>query len=220
MRTPLASIVGSATGLRTLGEKMPAQDRAELLATIEEEAGRLSTFVSNILEMTKLEAGAVDIRREPVDVVETVRRAAARANKTMAGRKIELASARDLPSVRGDAGLLEQVLFNLLDNAHKYSAAGTPTQVSVARSNDAVTIAVSDKGPGIPAGDLEKVFEKFYRVNPGDGRAPGTGLGLSICAGLVKAMGGNIRADSPIENGRGTRISISLPAAVSGTEPA
>ncbi|MDO9382654.1 MAG: sensor histidine kinase KdpD [Hyphomicrobiaceae bacterium] len=213
LRTPLASIVGSATGLRTLGEKMTAQDRAELLTTIEEEAGRLSTFVSNILEMTKLEAGAIDIRRDEVDVAEAVRGAAVRANKVMAGRKIELTSVRNLPPVLGDAALLEQVIFNLLDNAHKYSALGTPTEVSVARGVDTVTISVTDQGTGVPAGDLEKVFDKFYRVNPGDGRAPGTGLGLSICAALVTAMGGSITAHSPVAAGRGTRISIVLPAA-------
>lgn len=217
LRTPLASIVGSATGLRTLGEKMSAEDRTELLTTIEEEAGRLSTFVSNILEMTKLEAGAIDIRRDAVDVAETVRGAAMRANKVMAGRKIELSSVRDLPPVQGDAALLEQVIFNLLDNAHKYSPPGTLTQVSVVRGGDGVTIAVTDQGAGIPPGDLEKVFEKFYRVNPGDGRAPGTGLGLSICAGLVKAMGGHIKAESPVAGRKGTRISISLPTATGTT---
>lgn len=220
LRTPLASIVGSATGLRTLGEKMTAADRTELLTTIEEEAGRLSAFVSNILEMTKLEAGAIDIRRDEVDVAETVRTAAMRANKVMAGRKIELSTVRDLTPVRADAGLLEQVIFNLLDNAHKYSPPGMPTQIAIRRGAGTVTIEVTDQGSGIPPADLEKVFEKFYRVNPGDGRAPGTGLGLSICAGLVKAMGGHIKAESPAASGRGTRISISLPAGAAATETA
>lgn len=214
LRTPLASIVGSATALRDLGEKMTAQDRSELLTTIEEEAVRLSTFVSNILEMTKLEAGAIDIRRDEVNVVETVRAAAMRANKVMAGRKIELSSVRAIPSVLGDAALLEQVIFNLLDNAHKYSSPGTPTQIAVTRgAKESISIAVSDQGSGIPATDLTKVFEKFYRVDAGDGRAPGTGLGLSICAGLVKAMGGQIEAESPVVSGKGTRITISFPAA-------
>lgn len=213
LRTPLASIVGSATGLRTLGEKMPEKDRSELLLTIEEEAARLSSFVSNILEMTKLEAGAIQIRRDVVDVAEVARAAAVRANKVMAGRKIELSSVRDLPAVRGDAALLEQVIFNLLDNAHKYSPQGTPTQIAIARGpSDSLTIAVTDQGNGIPAADLEKIFDKFYRVDAGDGRAPGTGLGLSICAGLVKAMGGDIKAESPATGGIGSRITIRLPA--------
>lgn len=212
LRTPLASIMGSASGLRTLGDRMKPEERTDLLTTIEEEAARLSMFVKNILEMTKLEAGAIDVRRDRVDAADAVRAAAVRANKSMAGRIIELSAGRDLPAVRGDAALLEQVVFNLLDNAHKYSPAGTPTRVAVGREGGDVTISVTDEGPGIPSGDLEKVFEKFYRVNPGDGRAPGTGLGLSICAGLVKAMGGTIKALSPVASGKGTRISISLPA--------
>ncbi|MDX2159564.1 MAG: sensor histidine kinase KdpD [Hyphomicrobiaceae bacterium] len=217
LRTPLASIVGSVTSLRTLGARMSKSDRGDLLATIEEEAGRLSRFVSNLLDMTRLEAGAIDIRRDWVDVGDVVASAVERARKAFPRRKISTAVPDKLPLIKGDAALLEQVLFNLLDNAHKYSDPGTPTEVKVITAPVEITLTVTDGGIGIPADALEKVFEKFYRVTGSDGRAPGTGLGLSICSGIVKGMGGTIKAESPITDNRGTRITIKLPVAANET---
>ena len=217
LRTPLSSIVGSVTSLRTFGDRMSQSDRDELLATIEEEAGRLSRFVSNLLDMTRLEAGAIDIRRDWVEVRDVVASAVARSRKAFPMRKIEIKTPDTLPLIRGDAVLLEQVLFNLLDNAHKYSDPGTSTQVQVTATATEITVGVSDRGIGIPAEALEKVFDKFYRVAGSDGRALGTGLGLSICAGIVKGMGGAIKAESPTMNDRGTRISITLPVEASST---
>jgi two-component system sensor histidine kinase KdpD len=211
LRTPLSSIVGSVTSLRTLGDRMPKEDRVDLLSTIEEEATRLSRFVSNLLDMTRLEAGALDIRKDWVDVADAARGAVARAQKSFPARKTELQIAPDLPLVRGDAALIEQVVFNLLDNADKYAGADSTSQVKVDRARDRIVLTVSDQGPGIPKEDLERVFQKFYRVGHGDGRAPGTGLGLSICMGIVKGMGGTIRAESPIADGKGTRIIVELP---------
>jgi two-component system, OmpR family, sensor histidine kinase KdpD len=216
LRTPLASIVGSVTSLRTLGDRMPMTDRSDLLATIEEEAGRLSRFVSNLLDMTRLEAGAIDIRRDWVDVGDVVASAVERARKAFPQRTIECALPDKLPLFRGDAVLLEQVLFNLLDNAHKYSEQGLSTHVYVTTTPTELALDVADHGIGIPAEALEKVFDKFYRVAGSDGRAPGTGLGLSICAGIIKGMGGSIRAESPIEGNRGTRIRIALPIDANG----
>ncbi|MDX2309051.1 MAG: sensor histidine kinase KdpD [Hyphomicrobium sp.] len=212
LRTPLASILGSVTSLRELGDQMPGHDRAELLATIEEEASRLSVFVTNLLDMSRLEAGALDIRRDWVDVGDTIKGAVSRAAKAFPGRATEQSLSPDLPLIRGDATLLEQVLFNLLDNANKYSPQGTPTRIA-ARINRAgeLELTVADEGMGIPSEALERVFEKFYRVAPDDGRAAGTGLGLSICAGIVRAMGGTIRARSPAVAGKGTEIVILLP---------
>jgi two-component system, OmpR family, sensor histidine kinase KdpD len=213
LRTPLASILGSATALRQLGERMDKKDRADLLATIEEEATRLSAFVSNLLDMTRLEAGSLDIRRDWVDVGDAVTGAATRAAKMFAARKMQTSVDADLPLIRGDAVLLEQVLFNLLDNAHKYSPPSSITRISAQAAPGGVHIAVSDQGVGIPADALKKVFDKFYRVKGADGRAPGTGLGLSIAAGIIAAMGGTIEASSPTSDGaKGTTISIFLPA--------
>ncbi len=212
LRTPLASIVGSVTSLRALGDRMSKADRGDLLATIDEEAGRLSRFVSNLLDMTRLEAGAIDIRRDCVDVEDVMASAVARARKAFPRRKIQVTAVGKMPLIRGDAALLEQVLFNLLDNANKYSSAGSPTLIEARANANRVVLTVADRGIGIPGDALEKVFDKFYRVAGSDGRAPGTGLGLSICAGIVKGMGGTIRAESPVADSRGTRIIIELPA--------
>lgn len=213
LRTPLASILGSATSLRQLGAQMNPKDRADLLATIEEEATRLSSFVANLLDMTRLEADALDIQSDWVDVRDAVNGAVARAAKLFPGRRTEVTLERDLPLIRGDAALLEQVLFNLLDNAHKYSSAGSLTRVTARRQSGKVELVVTDEGPGIPAHSLGKVFDKFYRVAGSDGRAPGTGLGLSIAAAIISAMGGTISAQSPVSDGKGTAFTIVLPAA-------
>ncbi len=213
LRTPLAAILGSATSLRTLGGKMPASDRLDLLVTIEEEAERLSRFVSNILDMTKLDAGVLETRKDAVDVGEVSRRAAERAHRLSPKRKLAIDVPKDTPLISGDASLLEQVILNLLDNAHKYSLPSSITRIAARRSGTSVALTVTDDGSGIPAEALGKVFDKFYRVGGSDGRAPGTGLGLSICAGLIGAMGGTIRAESPVQDQRGTRIVIELPIA-------
>jgi two-component system sensor histidine kinase KdpD len=151
--------------------------------------------------MTKLEAGAIDVRRDRVDVGDAVRAAVARAKKSFPRRMVDISIDKNLPLVRGDATLLEQVVFNLLDNAHKYSGPQSVTGVKVQAVSGNAEIAVRDDGCGIPSDALEKVFDKFYRVAGSDGRAPGSGLGLSICAGLVRGMGGSIMAESPIANG-------------------
>jgi two-component system sensor histidine kinase KdpD len=215
LRTPLASILGSVTSLRQLGDRIPKSDQAELLTTIEEEATRLTQFVNNLLDMTRLEAGALDIRRDWIDATDVIRGAVHRSRKLKPARKIKLSLPDALPLVRGDATLLEQVLFNLIDNADKYSPEASITAISaVAQSSGAITIRVSDEGEGIPSASLERIFDKFYRVGGSDGRTPGTGLGLAIAAGVIRAMGGDISARSPIKNGRGTEISIMLPASV------
>jgi two-component system sensor histidine kinase KdpD len=219
LRTPLASIVGSVTSLRTLGDRMSSSDRSDLLATIEEESGRLSRFVSNLLDMTRLEAGAIDIRRDWVDVGEVVASAVERARRSFPGRTITTELSDKLPLVRGDAALVEQVLFNLLDNAHKYSEPSSVTRVVTEAAGAEIVLTVSDAGIGIPRDALEKVFDKFYRVAGSDGRAPGTGLGLSICAGIVRGMGGTIRAESPIADKKGTKIIIRLPIEANGSAP-
>ena len=161
--------------------------------------------------MTRIEAGTLKPKREPVDVGEVVTSALDRVRKLYPGREFELSLAEDLPEARGDAILLGQVLFNLLDNACKYGGPG-PVAVFARAEGREVAIAVTDQGKGIPAADLERIFEKFYRRTKGDGRAAGTGLGLSIARGFVEAMGGTLKAESPAIRKRGTRFTLRLPA--------
>jgi two-component system, OmpR family, sensor histidine kinase KdpD len=210
LRTPLASITGAVTTLRQFGETMAPAQRADLLASIEEEAARLMRFVANLLDMSRIEAGALTPKRDYVDVAEAVRASVERARKVFPGAQIATNLARDLPLIKGDSNLVEQVLFNLLDNAHKYG--GAPGALVHARRIGAdVQISVTDEGPGVKAADLDRIFEKFYQGGRADGRKAGTGLGLSIARGLIEAMGGTIRAESPAARRRGTRIVIQLP---------
>lgn len=218
LRTPLATILGAVTSLRSLGSQMPKESQTELLSAIEEETRRLSQFVTNLLDMTRLEAPNLEIKRDWVDLADIIRAAAARGQMAWPDRRVELTLGSGLPLVHGDSGLLEQVVFNLLDNAHKYSPPGTPTKVSAVERNREIILEVSDEGEGIPPDDLERVFDKFYRVKHGDGRSAGVGLGLAICRGIVTALGGSITAASPIDHGRGTRITIRLPVPAAKVE--
>ena len=212
LRTPLATITGAVTSLRQLGDRMKPESRDDLLASIEEEGARLSRFVANLLDMTRIEAGTVNAKRDWVDVADVARTAVDRARKYFPKRVIETSVAPNLPMIRGDSVLLGQVLFNILDNANKYGG-DEPINVYVRRDGDDVVLSVTDLGKGIPPANLDRIFEKFYRSGKPDGRSPGTGLGLSIAKGFVEAMGGSVKAESPALRRRGTRITLSFPAA-------
>jgi two-component system sensor histidine kinase KdpD len=212
LRTPLTSITGAVTSLRELGEKLPPEDRKDLLLSIEEEAARLSRFIANMLDMSRIESGALAPRSDLVDVAEVIRSVLERAKKTFPGKDTSISIAPDLPPIRGDANLLGQVLFNLIDNAHKYGGPAGAI-IHARREGGDVVITVTDEGSGVKAADIERIFEKFYRSGRVDGRKAGTGLGLSICRGLVKAMGGAITAQSPAVRRRGTRIIMRFPVA-------
>ena len=211
LRTPLSSIVGSVTALRTVGDRMQPAERDDLLLNIEEESTRLSRFVTNLLDMTRLESGGVNIRRSNADVGELAAAAVGRARAFMERQDIllEPPSAPAIAAV--DPALIEQLVFNLLDNAHKYGG-GAPIRVHVEARDGHIVLSVEDQGSGIPKEDLEKVFEKFYRVRDGDGRPAGTGLGLAICRAIAQAMGGTIKAESPAAMGKGARFVVDLPA--------
>ncbi|WP_137128717.1 sensor histidine kinase KdpD [Rhizobium sp. FY34] len=211
LRTPLATITGSVTSLRELGQRMSAESRDDLLQSIEEEAGRMSRFVANLLDMTRIEAGMLKPKRDWVDVADIVHSTVERTRKYAPGHRIEAGLAADLPLIEGDSVLLGQVLFNLLDNAVKYGGE-EPIHVYARRDGSDVLISVTDMGRGIPPEDLERVFDKFYRRGKPDGRAPGTGLGLSIARGFIDAMGGRIQAESPALKKKGTRIVMRFPA--------
>jgi two-component system sensor histidine kinase KdpD len=213
LRTPLSAIVGSISALRSLGRKMPVADRDDLLRNIEDEARRLTRFVNNLLDMTKLESGGVEARRERLDLCEVAAATVHRARQQLPSRKIVLELPADPVPVFADSALIDQLLSNLIENADKYGGLTSTIRISVARENEKVHLSVEDEGPGIPEQDLEKVFEKFYRVRGDDGRPAGTGLGLAICRAITAAMKGSIVAQSPIKFGLGTRFLVTLPLA-------
>lgn len=210
LRTPLATITGSVTSLRELGDRMPPESRDDLLQSIEEESARLTRFVANLLDMTRITAGTLQAKRDWVDVADVVRSAVDRARKYFPSQSFETGIAKDLPVIRADSVLLGQVLFNLLDNAAKYGG-GDPVNVYARRDANEIVVSVTDHGKGIPTEDLDRIFEKFYRRSKSDGRSPGTGLGLSIARGFIEAMGGRIHAESPAVKKRGTRIVMRFP---------
>ncbi len=192
LKTPLAAIMGAAGTLREYAPSLPEADRSDLLATVVDEAERLNRFIANLLDMTKIESGAMEPNYMLHDVGDIVGSALRRAAKITAGHKIEVAIPPDLPMLRLDAVLFEQVLFNVLDNAAKYAPQGSTIRVRAWPDGEAVMLQVADEGPGIPAEDLERIFDTFYRVRKRDQVRAGTGLGLSICRGFVEAMGGTI----------------------------
>jgi two-component system sensor histidine kinase KdpD len=216
LRTPLASITGAVTTLRQFDETLTPERRQDMLAGIEEEAARLTRFIANLLEMSRIEAGALRPKRELVDLSDVVRAAVERARKAFPARTFQIGLASDLPFAEGDPGLIEQVLFNLIDNAQKYGGE-RPVLIHARAVGREAVVSVTDEGPGIKPSDLEQVFEKFYQGGRSDGRKIGVGLGLSIARGLIEAMGGRIWAESPAARRRGARLLIALPLARSQT---
>jgi two-component system sensor histidine kinase KdpD len=210
LRTPLTSILGSVTTLRQQGDRLSESGRKELLAMIEEEADRLDRFVGDLLNMTRLESGALETRADWIDIADladsAIRRLARQPKAGLIGRKLS----GDLPLIRADFVLLENVLMNLIDNALKHAAGATRIELAARRVGERVEITVSDDGSGIAAADLPHLFDKFYRAGRTDAGRAGAGLGLSICKGLVEAMGGEVSVVSPTEIGRGARFAVTF----------
>jgi two-component system sensor histidine kinase KdpD len=212
LRTPLASILGAASSLESYDDLLDAAGKRDLLRTIQEEAERLGRFVANLLDMTRLEAGALSPRREPADLGEVVGSALARAGKVLATHRVEVDIAPDLPAVDLDVVLFEQALFNVLDNAAKYAPPGSLVTLRAWHEPAAseVRLQVMDEGPGLPVDAVERVFEKFYRVQAADRQRVGTGLGLAITRGFLEAMGGRVEAANRGERG-GAVFTLVLP---------
>ncbi len=211
LRTPLSTVLGSATTLIDFGKSLSAKVRADLLLSIREEAERLNRYVGDLLDMTRLEGGALTTRRERVDIRDVLREAVERVRRRLEGRTVDRDYPAKLPMVMADASLLEQALVNILENAIAYSPDGTTIEVAAYEDRNNVVISIEDEGRGIPTNELERVFERFRRMEEATDRGKGAGLGLAISKGFVEAMGGRIAAASPIHEGRGTRILISLP---------
>src|SRR5205823_3948652 len=180
LKTPLASVLGAASAMRDLAGGLSDSEKRDLLATVIDESERLNRFIANLLDMTKLESGAITPNTALHDLGEIVGSALRRASKILAHHKVDLDLAADLPMLELDAVLFEQVLFNVLDNAAKYSPAGSTIRLQSWREGSSVSLRILDEGDGIPTAQLEQIFDKFYRVQKGDQVRAGTGLGLAI----------------------------------------
>ena len=221
LKTPLASVLGAASTMRDLAAGLTDAQKHDLLATVIDESERLNRFIANLLDMTKLESGAIVPNTARHDVGEIVGSALRRAGKILVHHKVSLELAADLPMLELDAVLFEQVLFNLLDNAAKYAPPGTTISIRGARDRDQVSLQIMDEGNGIPPAELESVFDKFYRAQKGDHVRPGTGLGLAISRGFVEAMHGTISAANRTDrSGAVLTIRLPIPAAANALDTA
>jgi len=222
LRTPLSSIVGASSSLAEDDARLDARARRELARTIYDEAQRMTTLANNILDMARLEAGAVSLRRDWYPLEEIVGSVLTRLRARLTGRPVEVRLPRDLPLLKLDAVMIGQVLVNLLENALKYTPQGTPLEISAEVASAEVTVAVADRGPGIPAGLEERLFDKFYRAAP-EGAQSGVGLGLTICRAVVEAHGGRIWAGNRPGGGavfRFTLLRDETPPGIEEEEPA
>jgi two-component system, OmpR family, sensor histidine kinase KdpD len=211
LRTPLVSITGALSALMS-DDTLEATARHSLVVTAREEADRLNRFVGNLLDMTRLESGALQVKREPCDVQDLIGASLGQMEDRFMERQIQLDVSPDIPLVGMDFVLIVQVLINLLDNALKYSPDNSPLDIHADLHYGEIQVAVMDHGIGIPPEDLSRVFDKFYRVQRPE-QVTGTGLGLAISKGIVEAHGGRIWASE--RDGGGTVISFTLPLEVS-----
>jgi two-component system, OmpR family, sensor histidine kinase KdpD len=209
-RTPLASILGSATSLLDFGNRLDTDARTGLLREIKAEAEGLDEMVRNLLAMTRIDAGALELRKDWVDLREIVERVINAAKR----RGAALAAALDLPAtlplIRADASLIEQAVGNVVNNVVSHAPEGARLVVDAIVTQQSVSIRATDDGPGIPAEIMPRVFEKFVQGRVGGGKSGGTGLGLAIAKGIVEAHGGSIAAESPVAEGRGARMVLTF----------
>jgi two-component system sensor histidine kinase KdpD len=204
LRSPLTAITTATEALRS--GPLSAEDREELLSVLELESSRLARLVDDLLDLSRIEAGAVNPQPDWCDLHDAIASAAEHVRSRQPGAEIELDIPADLPLVRADAAQIERVFANLLENAVKFSPRGSPVEVSAARGGNQVTARVVDRGRGIPPSARAHVFEPFFR---GRGGSAGSGLGLTICRGFVEANGGRIRLLSGGEEG--TAFAVSFP---------
>ena len=204
LRTPLASIKAAVTTLRQTDVDWTADERAALLATIDESSDRLDSVVANLLDASRLEAGVVAVAAEPVALVEVVGRALMAVGADAARVIVEVPE--DLPLVTADVGLLERILVNLVDNGLRHGGGG-PVELTAAAGGQSAKLAVVDHGPGVAGEDRERLFAPFQRLGDQGG---GLGLGLAVAKGLAEAMGGALVADAPPGGGLTMRLRLPL----------
>ena len=214
LRTPLSTVLGASTTLIDYGDTLKPEVRDDLLLSIREEAERLNRYVGDLLDMTRLEGGGLNVRSDWVDVRDVLNAAAERVARRLETRTMTRDFPAQLSLVMLDQGLLEQAVVNILENAIAYSPDGSTIELAAYEDRGSVVISIEDEGKGIPTAELERVFDKFRRMEEPSDRSKGAGLGLAISKGFVEAMAGRIAAASPIAGGKGTRILISLPKAI------
>lgn len=214
LRTPLSTVLGASTTLIDYGDTLKPSVRADLLLSIREEAERLNRYVGDLLDMTRLEGGGLNIRADWTDTRDVLNAAAERVSRRLETRRMTRDFPAKLSLVMLDQALLEQAVVNILENAIAYSPDGSTIELAAYEDRGSVVISIEDEGKGIPTDELQRVFDKFRRMEEPSDRQKGAGLGLAIAKGFVEAMGGRIAAASPIADGHGTRILISLPKAI------
>ncbi|MCL4182988.1 MAG: sensor histidine kinase KdpD [Burkholderiaceae bacterium] len=222
LRSPLSSMIGAASSLASYGKDMSQEDRESLLDTIRVEGERLDRYIQNLLDMTRLGQQGPTLTRDWIGIDELVGSAARRLQRFEPGIRIETDISSGLPPIHVHPALIEQALFNVMENAAKFSPANEPIRVAVRRADDGLLrIDISDQGPGIPEEERRRIFDMFYSVERGDRGKQGTGLGLTIVQGIVGAHMGKVEA-LPGAGGRGTTIRLTLPygaAPESGSRP-
>ncbi len=209
LRSPLASIIGSASTLLAYQQKLPQDERRQLAESIVHEGERLDRYIQNLLDMTRLGHGTLSLKRDWVDAGEVVLAALARLQKFFPMQSVTTSLPDETLLLHVHPALIEQALFNVLENAAHFSPAGQVVHIEVGAANEQLHIDVSDHGPGIPADERTRIFDMFYSVSRGDRGNHGTGLGLAICRGMIGAHGGKVDALS--REGGGTTIRIMLP---------
>jgi len=210
LRTPLVSITGALSSLDAEGATLEHATQRSLIETAKEEAERLNRLVGNLLDMTRIEAGVMKVVKEPGDLQEVIGAALEQVGRRLDDRPVVIEVPDDMPLIPMDFVLIVQVLTNLLDNALKYSAKGTPIEIKARQTDSQIEIQVADQGVGIPPEDLARVFDKFYRVQRPDS-VTGTGLGLSICKGIIEAHDGHIGAENRVAGGLIVTLTLPLP---------
>jgi two-component system, OmpR family, sensor histidine kinase KdpD len=210
LRTPLASMIGAATSLRSLDDALSAEDRCELLDSVISEGERLNRYIQNLLDMTRLGQGTLKLERDWIGIDDIVNAALRRTRELLRGRQLIRSIEPGLPLLYVHPALIEQALVNVIENAAKFSPDSGEVRVTATAEDRELLITISDEGPGIPTDQRVKVFDMFFTGGEGDRGMYGSGLGLAICSGMIGAHGGRIEA-LPGPNGRGTTIAIHLP---------
>jgi two-component system sensor histidine kinase KdpD len=218
LRTPLATIRAAAGTILEGADAVPEADRLASAEAIDREAEHLNRLVTNLLDLSRVESGALRAELEAVDVADVLKPMLLRFRARLGERLLDLDLPDDLPPARADAVFLDQVVSNLLENEVKFVTAGGRIRVRTAAQNGFVRLSVDDSGPGVPVDALHRLFDKFYRTDTAGGSArPGTGIGLAVVRGLAEAMGGSVQARASDLGGLG--IDVDLPAAVSPGAP-